>query len=402
MYRYQPIIAGRVALEALLSLLGLLNMRGVSSRNQERKRLAFQAYSVHLAQCFVPIINRLREHVPDFDIDFLILSHPHFSFRSLWDLRNFARDNLQIPSRNVRFFWQALWQKYDLLVCTDVYARFPLRRTKRVLLKHGAGVASRILKWNPLRKTIFNFDLILVNGDADLDLLRHVCPGNFVDQKVIAAGLPYLDRLYTQVTSREVYFGHMGLKAQKPVVLVAPSWRGLEALEVRQPGYFDALISAVIKLNVQVIIKMHACSLNKVMAQGKDWAKQINRHVQPLVGVDYDVDDVPALQHADVLITDISSRAFNFMLLDKPVVVICPDEVFGDQLDRERINLMSQAAYLARSVEEVETRLAQALDKRNVSNAARVRIAHYCFANPGHAAEIVAAHLLKQMNTGSH
>lgn len=154
MYRYRLIIAGRVLLGALLNLLGFLRVRVPLLRTRQRKRIAFQAYSVHLAQCFVPVINRLREHVPEFEIHFLILPHPHFSFRSLWTLRTFARESLKIPGHNVQFFWQALWQKYDLLVCTDVYARFPLRRTKRVLLKHGAGVASRILKRHPWRKTI--------------------------------------------------------------------------------------------------------------------------------------------------------------------------------------------------------------------------------------------------------
>jgi hypothetical protein len=399
MNRYQLIVAGRVLLGTLLNLLGFLNVRVILPRTPQRKRIAFQAYSIHLAQCLVPIINRLRKSVIEFEIDFLILPHPQFSFRSLWALRNFARENLKIPERNVQFFWQALWQKYDLLVCTDVYARFPLRRTKRVLLKHGAGVASRILKRHPWRKTIFDFDLVLVNGEADLDLLRRFCPEAFIDKKVIAAGLPYLDRLYTQGCGRDDYLRQLGLDGHKQVVLVAPSWRGLEAIETCQPGFFDTLIAALEKLDVQILIKMHTCSFNKVMVQKHDWAQLMRCYAQRGIGIDYEFDDIPALQHANVLVTDISSRALNFMLLDKPVVVICPNDVFVEQLDRERIELMRRGAYLARSVAELKAILAHCPVADNEMSSARERLARYCFANPGHATEVVVANLLRQVGT---
>jgi CDP-glycerol glycerophosphotransferase (TagB/SpsB family) len=54
------------------------------------------------------------------------------------------------------------------------------------------------------------------------------------------------------------------------------------------------------------------------MSGGVDGAAA-RRRVAPRLAVDHDIDDIPALEHADVLITDTSSRAFNFMVLDKPV-----------------------------------------------------------------------------------
>jgi hypothetical protein len=399
MYRYPLIIAWRVLLGALLTLLGLLNVRAAIRRSPQRKRIAFQAYSVHLAQFLVPVINELRERIPEIEIDFLILPHPHFSFSSLRKLRKFGCESLKIPERNVQFFWQALWQKYDLLVCTDVYARFPLRRTKRVLLKHGAGVASRLFKWHPWRKTIFDFDMVLVSGEADLDLLRRFCPREFIDEKVIAAGLPYLDRLYRHVGGRDDYLRRLGLDVHKQVVLVAPSWRGLEAMQARHPGYFYTLIAVLEKLDKQILIKMHACSFNKFMVLKNDWAHRVRGFDNGQIGIDYDVDDIPALLHANVLVTDISSRAFNFMLLGKPVIVVCPDDVFVEQLDRERIELMRQGTYLARSPTELEAILVHCLPRDDVMSSAREQVARYCFANPGHATEVVVNYLLRQVRT---
>src|SRR5262245_14006421 len=221
---YHFIVAGRILVETLLNFLGLLNVRAALRRpNPERERIAFQAYSVHLAQCFAPIIASLQQEAPHIDIDLIILPHPHFSFRSLWQLWTFSRDVLRVPERNIRFFWQVLWEKYDLLVCTDVYARFPLRATEKVLVKHGAGVATRILKRHPLRKTIFDFDLVLVNGDADYEVLSRFCAPKFFADRVAVAGFPYLDRLHACPETREAYLRRVGLASNRKIALVAPS-----------------------------------------------------------------------------------------------------------------------------------------------------------------------------------
>jgi hypothetical protein len=283
------------------------------------------------------------------------------------------------------------------VVCTDVYAKFPWRPTKKVLLKHGAGVASRILTRSPFRKTIFDFDLVLVNGEADYELLQRVCSAKLNAQKVVATGLPYLDRLHTCAETRDAYLRRIGLVTTKGVALIAPSWRGLEIIQARQPDYFDELIAAVRELDWQVIIKMHACSFNKAMTQGQDWAGKLSRYAERGIGIDNDVDDVPALVHSDLLITDISSRAFNFMLLDKPVVAVLPDELFTDQLDRERITLIERGAFLARSPAEIKLIIAHGLNGHDPLRTERQCLAQRFFANPGRATEAVVAQLLRHL-----
>jgi hypothetical protein len=395
---YQFIVAGRFLVEALLNFLGLLRVRVGSHRAGPQRSIAFQAYAVHLAQCFAPVIARLQREAPDIDVHFIILPHPHFSFRSLRDVRAFAHDVLKISETKIRFYWQVLWRKYDLLVCTDVYARFPLRRTRKVLLKHGAGVASRILKWSPFRKTIFDFDRVLVNGEADYELLTRFCPPGFIADRVIVAGLPYLDRLETCPETREAYVERVGLPSTGKIALVAPSWRGLKTIQTRQPDYLDEIIAVLRQLDWQVIIKLHACSFNKAMARGEDWAERLCRYPRRSVAIDDNVDDVPALLHADLLITDISSRAFDFMLLDKPVIAVFPDDVFTDRLDQERIRLIRQGTFSACSPAEIESIIPKALNGRRYAPGERQTLARRFFANPGHATEVVVAQLLSQAN----
>jgi hypothetical protein len=396
---YQIPVAGRLSVEALLNLTGLLNVRDVLRRAGPKPRIAFQAYAKHLALCFAPIIDALRRDVPDIEIHFIVLPHPQFTLESLIDLRDFVRDTLGVPADNIRFFWQAVWHRYDLLICTDVYARFPMRRPKTVLLKHGAGVASRALKRHWFRKTITDFDLVLVNGEADRELLSTHGPGTVVLEKVFAVGLPYLDRLQTYPEPRESYLRRLGVAPDRKVAWVGPSWRGLQAIQSRDPRYFDDLIRTLQALGWEVLIKMHTCSFNRAMVQGEAWAAKLRQYADSNVHIDYDVDDVPALLHADILITDISSRAFDFMLLDKPVIAVIPRDLFTDQLDVERIELLRRGARLIESTAELGPAIAQELNDGESARTERQRVARRVFSNPGRATEVVVGHLLRQLKT---
>ena len=213
-------------------------------------------------------------------------------------------------------------------------------------------------------------------------------------------GLPYLDRLQTCQETRDPYLRRMSLQPRKSVVLVAPHWHGLQMIQARTPDYFDDLITGLRELDLQVLIKLHACSFNEAMVQGEDWAARLRRYAQPGVGIDYDIDDVPALLHTDILITDTSSRAFNFMLLGKPVIVVCPDDLFVDHFDRERMQLLRRGAFLARSPAEVTSIIAHTLSRGDPLLDERRRIARRCFANPGRATEVVVERLLRHINDG--
>ena len=134
------------------------------------------------------------------------------------------------------------------------------------------------------------------------------------------------------------------------------------------------------------------------MARGEDWAERLCGYPRQSIRIDDNVDDVPALLYADLLITDISSRAFDFMLLDKPAITVFPDDLFTDRLDRERIKLMRQGTFSAHSPAEIKSIITQALNGRGMSPGECQRLAGRFFANPGRATEVVVAHLLRQVN----
>lgn len=398
MRRYRLLVTWRLLSEAALNGFGLCRVGAALQKRTERKQIAFQAYSVHLAQFFAPIISKLRAEAPALDVHFIVLPHPHFTGDSTKALHTFARKDLQIPEGHIHYFWETLWHRYDLIVCTDVYAKFPLRRSPRVFLNHGPGIGRRLLERSPFRKTLYDFDLVLLSGEEDRDLLQRLCAAEFVANKVKPVGFPYLDRLSASAATRGGYLHALGLDPDKPVVLLAPSWRGLQEIHDCKPGYFESLIETLRDLDFNLLIKLHACSFNKVMTQGVDWYERLRCYIGGHVGLDREVDDIPALQHADVLISDISSRAYNFMLLDKPVILLVPDGLFSDAFDRERIALMQQAAFTARSVADVQAFFTN--ESPGYSNGAgnRGQVARRCFANHGCATEAVVSLVLQEVN----
>lgn len=397
---YKLIALWRALVDLLLSFIGLFNVPAMFRRRPARKTIAFQAYAPHLAQCFASIIERLQHEYPDIEIHFIILFHPQLPLRSATILRDFVHHRLGIAQSNIHSYWQTLFSRYDIVVCTDVYAKFPLRRSNRILLKHGAGVADRILKPSFLRRTIFDFDLVLVSGDADYEVLRRRCPESFIRNKVFAAGLPYLDRLQTCEESRHAYLRRLGLSPDKRIALVAPSWRGLETIQDSDPNYLHEIVKVLRDLDWQVIMKLHACSFNPAMVGGRDWKTAINDYVRNGIRYDPDIDDIPALLHSDLLITDISSRAFNFLLLDKPVIAVLPENMFTDGLDRERVKLMVQAVFAARSPAEVKTIVRDGIPMYDPNLSEGRFLVSRIFANPGRATGVVVGHLLNAINGG--
>lgn len=395
-------ITFRILAENALNLIGCLNITSFfSSDNCDKKKIAFQAYSVHLAQFYQTIISELLKEQDKFQITFIVLPHPYYSFQSTLKLRQFVHSELHIPRENIKFYWETIWDKFDLMICTDAYAKFPLRKTKKYLLKHGAGVLYRIIKNKDMHnKTIFDFDLTLLTGDYDFQVIKNLCSNKEILSRLVPVGLPFLDRFEYPGITKEMYFKRLSLDINRKTVLIAPSWRGLRftaADNEDQEDYFERLIPILREFDVNIIIKLHVCSFNEIMAGGIKWQKEMEKFSDNSdIRIDYDIDDVPALKYSDVLIINTSSsRAYNFMLLDKPVILYPYTENAGDPLDKERIQLMRQGAFVAEYPSDIKDIFKLLREDQTAMSRERVRVAEHCFANHGKATEAVVR-LIKQ------
>jgi CDP-glycerol glycerophosphotransferase (TagB/SpsB family) len=367
-------------------VLGVFVCSRAASGERRAKRVAFQAYSTHLAQFYRTIIDELRG-AGDVELEFVILPHPHLPLSSSRDLRGFARQQLGFGDDQIRPFARTLWRRYDALICADVYARFPLRRSGRtILLRHGPGVNRRHLERRLFRKTVFDFDVCLVPGEHDREILSAASKRHRAT-RIVAAGQPHLDRLGAVEVTRSRYLADLGLDAELPTVLFAPRWSALGAQPDGGVGYWDEVVETLLAFDANIVVKMHHCSYYPSMAGGIDWGAKLDAVVAPRLAVDHDVDDGPALEHADVLITDTSSRAFNFMLLEKPVVLWDPP-ARGARRESQREDLLRRGSLVAGSLAEASALVGAALaGSRSAAEAPAV--AAECFSNVGGATAAV-------------
>lgn len=373
----------RILLEIILNFFGFL--KGKSLSHTAKKRIAFQAYSSHLAQFYITIIEQLLKKQNQFEIYFIILQHPHCSIQSTLQLKQFANQVLNIPLENIKYYWQVLWERFDMVVYTDIYAKFQLHKTINCLLFHGPGLTYRNVQKSYWRKNVALFDLVLLNGGYDYELLRSYFQDKQTLKKLITTGFPFLDRLSSLNVSKEFYCQRLSLNENKKNILVAPSWRGLNHYQTACINWMEDVLTTLSELDVNTIIKLHACSFHREMSQSFDWDKALIKLQKRFsFQIDKDIDDIPALKFSDCLITDISSRAFNFMLLDKPIILYLPIEIEEDCWSKMRMEPMRHGSYIATKPQEILECFTQ-FNHNDMMKKEREEIAKLCFSHRGNA-----------------
>lgn len=377
-------VALRLLGEIALNGYGLFNVfEALHKRSNQKPRIAFQAYSPHLAQFYRPIIRALRATDPEIEIGFIVLIHPQLPLDTASALKRYAHRVLGIPRRRIHYFHSTLWRSYDLLICNDMYARFPIRVSKKLYMAHGICATRRDIICHPARKTMFDFALALYASRTDIRRLTESYCGRRRLPRMLATGLPFLDRVNKLAASKMAYGCRLNLNPARPTVLIAPHWRNLDA------DYFNQVIGVLLNLEVNLVVKLHAVSHYKQMVGDVDWpAKLAAIEKAGGVAVDRADDDLPALAHADLLVTTLSSsRAFVGMLLDKPVILYPGREKETDRIQLKRHRLMRRGAYAADSVETVRSYISSGRWRRE--NPERAKVAEVCCDNFGTATDAV-------------
>src|SRR5206468_12763397 len=117
------------------------------------------------------------------------------------------------------------------------------------------------------------------------------------------------------------------------------------------------VIRALGRLGINVIVKLHDRSYDpdERASGGIDWHAQLDRVSREWhVHVAQSSDASPYLFVADALVTDHSSVGFEFMLLDRPVIVIdCPELIEKAHVGADKVSRLRSAAEVARSADEV-------------------------------------------------
>ena len=280
----------------------------------------------------------------------------------------------------------ARWMKFDAYVNTDFWNMTWLpRRTRRIHMFHG--VAGKYDLDAPVRlaPVVASFDrLMFPNRDR---LLRYARAG-LIDAdgpEAALVGYPKVDCLVDGSLDRQTIQRDLGLDPSVPTVLYAPTWSPYSSLH----SIGTEVIEALGRLGVNVIVKLHDRSYDQGLraSGGVDWRARLERICRH-EGLHFaqDADASPYLFVADALVTDHSSVGFEFMLLDRPVIVIdCPSLIEKARVSADKVRLLQSAAAVVTNTAEMTRAVREELADPLRLSSERRAIAAELFYAPGGA-----------------
>ena len=283
---------------------------------------------------------------------------------------------------------QAAWKKVDAFVNTDFWDMTWLhRRTRRVHLFHGVAGKYNLDAPLDLAPTIAAFDcLMFVNADRRR---RYVNAALITQDSPQAAlvGYPKVDCLVNGSLDRVAIARALGLDARVPTVIYAPTWSPYASLNTVGEELIDRLAAE----GLQVLVKLHDRSYDRGQrgAGGIDWSARLARYeAHPQVRVVREPDGCPFLAAADAMVSDHSSIAFEYMLLDRPLVIIdCPGLILHAAVSLDKVERLRSAATVVHNATTAVAAVVRSLREPHLLSMARQRTAADLFYRPGTATD---------------
>ena len=211
-------------------------------------------------------------------------------------------------------------------------------------------------------------------------------------------GMPKVDPLVDGSLNRDTVLASLGLPADRPTVLYAPTWSPASSLNTL--GL--ALVERLRRLPVNLIVKLHDRSrdLRRQYSGGIDWPAALRPHLAAGAAVLASAADIcPYLAAADVMITDHSSAGFEYLLRDRPLVRIhVPELIELANIHRDYVQLLADVSESTTAVEDTMAAVERALADPAAKSAARRRVAADLFHQPGTATSRCAAALYEAID----
>lgn len=355
----------------------------------QRRRILFSGYAkVHFI-CFLPVYEELRND-PRAE---LFLSG---GFKSVVESANGEEevrfsvdgfyDEFPVDHSRVLSAEATREQDFDVLVCAHLSdALFPRSANRRVQIFHGVS-----FKNLAVRDKALVYDFLCLPGRYHAE--QYVKQGLIRPNAATAliTGFPKVDPLGLPVSGRERPLRELQLDPDRRTLLLAPTGDKHNALELMGREVIQA-IAAHAEWNL--LVKPHDHPKNDI-----DWFAKLADLEGPRVRLIRGKNVVPYLQAADVLLTDASSVALEFTLLDRPILFLDTPKLIKRVKKRApALDLDTYGRKIGRIVagpEEVVSAVAECLANPGRESALRRQAAAHLFHLPGGAAKRVAGVIL--------
>lgn len=299
---------------------------------------------------------------------------------------------------------------YDLFVSTHQSAVVPLlRRGPRVCLFHGLPAKGGTF----VPEQWWHFDGAFLIGPLQERMFEEFRKSSPRFAKIWGRriGLIKSDALLNGDIDRREVLHNLQLNPDEPTILYAPSWEAGASLRTNGAEICERLATQP----WNTIVKLHPMSYfpqTELRATGGvDWAERLAPFESDRFRHASRADITPLLAAANVLVTDVSSVAFEAILINTPVIFIdCPEffretvrEMYGlsesEARDSLEFNCGREAGTVVQSLDDLVAAINDALAHPTLQSTARERIRAELVFNPGRAATAAAAALVELLGT---
>jgi hypothetical protein len=281
---------------------------------------------------------------------------------------------------------QVEWRRFDAYINGDPWAAARLRRcAHRVNFFHGVAGKYDLDRPSGLPMGYECYDRVaFINRDR---MRRYLDARVVTPDQAVLVGYPKLDRLATAGYGVAAVRTALALEATRPTIIYAPTYS--EASSLHLAG--EAIVRSLAAGGFNVIVKLHDRSLDPDPRYnaGIDWRARFQALAaseRGRVAFTETADASPLLAAADAMVTDHSSIGFEYLVLDRPLVVFdAPDLQRIARINPEKVALLRGAADVATSADEAAGAVRRALDDPSRHSGVRRRVARELFHEPGTA-----------------
>ncbi|MEM9651175.1 MAG: CDP-glycerol glycerophosphotransferase family protein [Actinomycetota bacterium] len=351
------------------------------------RSIVFQGYAPVHALCFLPVAKRLASD----DVELWFTGgykRGHRPRRTYLDGEEmFGR--LGVPAERVLDVESASGRRFDVLVSAATHPIVPFEQCETtVQVFHGISMRNR-----GVRRENLAYDHLWIVGPfmhALFDRLG-LLPTN--DPRGVPIGFPKTDPLLNGSLDRDDTLRRLGVSGDRPVVLYAPTGAEGNSMEI----HGREIVSAISRSGcADLLVKYHDHPRNPGRGPSMNELAVLDH-----VHVVDDVDVVPLLHAADALITDASSVANEFLLLDRPILFMDVPEVFEVAAQKGAfVDFDSRSTgRIVSTPDDVVDALAEVLARPEVGGQERRRRVAELYYNPGTATDAAADWFRRELLT---
>lgn len=295
---------------------------------------------------------------------------------------------------------EAEWRRYDLYLNADPWAAARLRRcAHRINFFHGVAGKYDLDKPTGLPLGFEYYDRVAFINRDRMD--RYLEAGIVTAAQAALVGYPKLDRLASGGIDGAAVRAAHGLAVGRPTVLYAPTYSPASSLHLAG----EHIVTALADAGFNVIVKLHDRSLDPDprYSGGIDWRARMRAIERPGQIVYLEGPDVaPSLAAADLMVTDHSSVGFEYLVLDRPLLIFdAPGLVESARINPEKVALLRSAARVVSTVDELTAAAAAELSAPGRLSRERQRVAGAMFHEPGTATARAMALIRRLLEPGA-